>query len=97
MARFSLSRLSPARNGSALAAGLILLPVSGKVFHVFGDEPGVMMVALAAAGLLELRSTAHNRVRSWLIRVLTCNVLASTVATPAGLYLYGFLFTGIWS
>ncbi|MFE7111113.1 hypothetical protein ACFU98_42850 [Streptomyces sp. NPDC057575] len=95
--RFSVSRLSPVRNGTALVAGLFLLPVSGKVFHVFGDEPGVMMAALAVAGLLELRSNPHSRVRSWLVRVLTCNLLVSSVVTPAGLYLYGYLLTGVWS
>ncbi|GAA1317394.1 hypothetical protein GCM10009647_047190 [Streptomyces sanglieri] len=95
--RFSVSRLSPVRNGAALVAGLTLLPVSGKAFHVFGDEPGVMMAALAVAGLLELRSNPHDRVRSWLVRVLTCNLLASSVVTPAGLYLYGYLATGVWS
>ncbi|WNI34399.1 hypothetical protein [Streptomyces sp. ITFR-6] len=94
--RFSLSRLSPVRNGTALVAGLTLLPVSGKVFHICGDEPGVMMAALAVAGILELR-TSHDRVRSWLVRVLTCNILVSTVATPAGLHLYGYLLTGVWS
>ncbi|MFF4179484.1 hypothetical protein [Streptomyces sp. NPDC001750] len=92
---FSVSRLSPLRNGAALVAGLILLPVSGKVFHICGDEPGVLMAALAVAGILELRT--HSRVRSWLVRVLTCNLLASSVATPAGLYLYGYLLTGVWS
>ncbi|MGW9120219.1 hypothetical protein ACWGRV_27010 [Streptomyces sp. NPDC055663] len=95
--RFSVSRLSPVRNGTALVAGLILLPVSGKVFHVCGDEPGVMVAALAVAGLLELRSNPHNRIRSWLVRVLTCNLLTSSVVTPAGLYLYGYLLTGVWS
>ncbi|MEU4506763.1 hypothetical protein [Streptomyces sp. NPDC024089] len=95
--RFSISRLSPVRNGTALVAGLLLLPASGKVFHVFGDEPGVMMAALAVAGLLELRGNPYNRIRSWLVRVLTCNLLASSVVTPAGLYLYGYLATGVWS
>ncbi|MCX5115200.1 hypothetical protein OOK13_43520 [Streptomyces sp. NBC_00378] len=95
--RFSVSRLSPVRNGTALVAGLLLLPASGKVFHVFGDEPGVMMAALAVAGLLELRSNPYNRIRSWLVRVLTFNLLASSVVTPAGLYLYGYLLTGVWS
>ncbi|MFF9593858.1 hypothetical protein ACF1FX_32520 [Streptomyces sp. NPDC014646] len=95
--RFSVSRLSPVRNGTALAAGLFLLPVSGKVFHLFGDEPGAMVAALAVAGILELCSNPHDRVRSWLVRVLTCNLLASSVTTPAGLYLYGYLLTGVWS
>ncbi|MCX4970802.1 hypothetical protein OHA98_39875 [Streptomyces sp. NBC_00654] len=88
--RFSLSRLHPAWNGSALVAGLVLLPVTGKVLHVCGDEPGVLVVALAAAGLLELRA----RGRSWLVRVLTCNLLASSLVTGAGLYLWGYLVTG---
>ncbi|MEV7856500.1 hypothetical protein [Streptomyces sp. NPDC088183] len=93
--RFSVSRLSPVRNGTALVAGLLLLPVTGKALHICGDEPGVLMAALAIAGILELRT--HSRVRSWLVRVLTCNLLVSTVVTPAGLYLYGYLLTGVWS
>ncbi|MFF8696760.1 hypothetical protein ACF08W_31555 [Streptomyces sp. NPDC015144] len=93
--RFSVSRLSPAKNGSALVAGLLLLPVTGKVLHVCGDEPGILMAALAVTGILELRT--HSRVRSWLVRVLTFNLLVSTVATPAGLHLYGYLLTGVWS
>lgn len=93
--RFSVSRLSPVRNGAALVAGLLLLPVTGKALHICGDEPGVLMAALAVAGILELRT--HSRVRSWLVRVLTCNLLVSTVVTPAGLYLYGYLLTGVWS
>ncbi|MFE7617876.1 hypothetical protein [Streptomyces sp. NPDC057496] len=95
--RFSVSRLSPLRNGTALVAGLVLLPVTGKVLHVFGDEPGVLMAALAVAGLLELRSNPYDRLRSWLVRVLTCNIVASCFVTPAGLYLLGYLFTGVWS
>ncbi|MFF8618139.1 hypothetical protein [Streptomyces sp. NPDC015350] len=91
--RFSLSRLHPAWNGTALVGGLLLLPVTGKALHICGDEPGVLMAALAAAGILELRS----RGRSWPVRVLTCNFLASCFVTPAGLYLLGYLFTGVWS
>ncbi|MER5501295.1 hypothetical protein ABT096_29400 [Streptomyces sp. NPDC002561] len=91
--RFSLSRLSPLKNGSALVAGLLLLPVTGKALHICGDEPGVLMAALAAAGILELR----KRGRSWPVRVLTCNIVASCFVTPAGLYLLGYLFTGVWS
>ncbi|TBO58881.1 hypothetical protein EYS09_14970 [Streptomyces kasugaensis] len=91
-ARFSLSRLHPAWNGSALVAGLLLVPVTGKILHICGDEPGVMMAALAAAGLLELRS----RGRSWVARVLTCNVIASSLVTASGLYMYGYLVTGVW-
>ncbi|MFJ3714023.1 MULTISPECIES: hypothetical protein [unclassified Streptomyces] len=91
-ARFTLSRLNPAWNGAALVVGLLLVPVTGKLLHALGDEPGVIMAALAAAGLLELR----RRGRSWVARVLTCNVVASSFVTPAGLYVYGYLVTGAW-
>ncbi|MFC5889702.1 hypothetical protein [Kitasatospora aburaviensis] len=90
-ARFSVARLRPGWNASALVAGLLLVPVTGKVLHVFGDEYGVVMAALLAAGLLELR----HRGRSWLVRVLTCNLIASSAVTAAGLHMYGYIVTGV--
>ncbi|MEV8455530.1 hypothetical protein AB0467_28440 [Streptomyces sp. NPDC052095] len=96
--RFSVSRLSPARNGSALVLGLIFVPDTGKLFHALGDEPGVMAASLAVAGILELRRRSRNwLVRAWLIRALTWNLLASSVVTASGLYMYGSLLTGVWS
>ncbi|MFJ4799147.1 hypothetical protein [Kitasatospora purpeofusca] len=90
-ARFSVARLRPAWNASALVAGLMLVPVTGKVLHVFGDEYGVVMAALVATGLLELK----HRGRSWLVRVLTCNLIASSAVTAAGLHMYGYIVTGV--
>ncbi|MER5747139.1 hypothetical protein ABT097_28205 [Streptomyces sp. NPDC002225] len=96
--RFSVSRLSPVRNGSALVLGLIFVPDTGKLLHALGDEPGVMMAALAVAGVLELRRRGRNwLVRAWLIRALTWNLLASSVVTASGLYMYGSILTGVWS
>ena len=92
--RFSVSRLNPVRNGAALVGGLILLPVTGKALHICGDEPGVLVAALAVTGILEV--CAHRPAESWLVRVLTCNLLASCVATPAGLHLISYLVTGVW-
>ncbi|MGI5262459.1 hypothetical protein [Streptomyces angustmyceticus] len=90
--RFRIGRLHPAWNGSALVAGLFLVPGTSTVLNtVFGDEYGVMMAALALTGLLELR----HRGRSWLVRALTCNLLASSVVTGAGLHMYGYIVTGV--
>ncbi|GGX55798.1 hypothetical protein [Streptomyces noursei] len=89
--RFRISRLHPAWNVSALVAGLLLVPDTSRLMNLFGDEYGVMMGALALTGLLELRF----RGRSWLVRVLTCNLVASSAVTAAGLHMYGVIVTGV--
>lgn len=90
--RFRISRLHPAWNASALVAGLLLVPGTSAILNnVFGGEYGVMMAALACAGLLELR----HRGRSWPIRALTYNLLASSAVTAAGLHMYGYIVTGV--
>ncbi|MFE3151180.1 MULTISPECIES: hypothetical protein [unclassified Streptomyces] len=96
--RFSISRLSPVRNGSALVLGLVFVPDTGKLLHALGDESGVMMAALAATGILELIAHRYGwRIRAWLVRALTFNLLASSVVTASGLYMYGSILTGVWS
>ncbi|MFB6881229.1 hypothetical protein ACFCY8_10385 [Streptomyces noursei] len=90
--RFRISRLHPAWNASALVAGLLLVPDTSTLMNtLFGNEYGVMMAALALTGLLELRF----RGRSWLVRALTCNLVASSTVTAAGLHMYGVIVTGV--
>lgn len=97
--KFTFARLKPVKNGSALIGGLILLQPTSQFLHVTGDEPGMMIALLVAAGLLELLRLARRRewvIRAWLIRAVTFDVLAASVSTGAGLHLFGYLVAGVW-
>ncbi|MEU5239759.1 hypothetical protein ACH4UR_25105 [Streptomyces lydicus] len=92
--RFRISRLHSAWNASALAAGLLLVPDTTTLINYL-DQYGVVMGALALTGLLELRFRGRACLGSWLVRALTCNLVASSAVTAAGLHMYGVIVTGV--
>ncbi|MFI5534512.1 hypothetical protein ACIA8O_38855 [Kitasatospora sp. NPDC051853] len=89
--QFSLKRLHPLWNLSALVVGALCVPGTDQVLHIFGDEYGVLLAGLIAAGIAELR----YRGRVWVVRALSFNLLSCTVATEAGLHLLGWTLTGV--
>ncbi|MFJ6140535.1 hypothetical protein [Kitasatospora sp. NPDC092286] len=92
-ARFSVARIRPVANGLAFVIGAIVArSVWNPVYHVFGDEPGVVLAGLVGALVLEYRFRYQ---RVWPARVLTFSMVSSLALTPAGLHLVGYAFTGV--
>ncbi|MFD7731887.1 hypothetical protein ACFV6F_16050 [Kitasatospora phosalacinea] len=92
--RFDVRRIRPVRNGLALAIGTVIArAVWNPVLHVFGDEPGVLLLGLTGALLLEWAHHDKPKVR-WLVRVHTCSWAAAGIVTPAGLLGIAFIGTG---
>ncbi|MFB7918089.1 hypothetical protein [Streptomyces sp. NPDC056061] len=91
-ARFSLARLRPAWNGTAAAAGLFLVPVTGQLS---ADLYGVVYAAAAVAAFGELSARMRHRRSSWPVRLLSWHVAEISFMTPVGIHALTHIFTGV--